>query len=164
MGQLYVPGLAGVALPSEQVIVVEVAREADVLWAMEEGLRSGCLAAVVGVGGAVAATPARRLALAARENTTACLLLTPPGTSGAFSALTRWRIGRARSAPCLAGTQAPGIPRLTLTLDRCRQGGRPIATTHTFLLDWCHEASCFRLASALAYRADEAGQHRRHAG
>lgn len=158
MGQLYAPGLEALGLAMERIILVETAREADTLWAMEDGLRSASLAAVVGISAAMPPTPARRLALAAREHATPCLVLTPPAADGALCALTRWRIGRSRSAPCPAASGAPGAPRFQVVLDRCRQGGRPIATSQMFLLDWYHEAFCFRMAAQLADRTHAAGR------
>lgn len=48
VGRLYVPGLAALGIEFRSLIIVEPARTADVLWALEEGLKSRALALVVG--------------------------------------------------------------------------------------------------------------------
>ena len=124
---LYGPGLALFGLDPGRLIVARGRSARDVLWAMEEGLRSGAPAAVLGETRGLAPTARRRLQLAAESGGATGLLLrpgdgkTPPGT-----ALTRWRIA---AAP---GTAAG--PRWRVELERCR-GGRPAA----WLVEWRNE-------------------------
>ncbi|MBT7235261.1 MAG: hypothetical protein HN861_19610, partial [Rhodospirillaceae bacterium] len=62
---LYGPGLAAFGISLDQLIIVRCANRADMLWAMEEGLRTPALAGIVGEpGGAVDLTASRRLQLA----------------------------------------------------------------------------------------------------
>src|SRR5438477_672162 len=61
---LYAPGLAAHGLTPERLIVARCRDDADILWAMEEGLRCPALAAVLGEVGALAPTAGRRLQLA----------------------------------------------------------------------------------------------------
>ena len=123
----YGPGLALFGLDPRRLIVARGRSEKDILWAMEEGLRSGALAAVLGETRGLAPTARRRLQLAAETGSATALLLrpgsakTPPG-----AALTRWRIAA-----------APGTtvgPRWRVDLEHCR-GGIPAA----WLVEWSNE-------------------------
>ena len=125
---LFAPGLAGAGLPPDRVLYAECRRDEDVLAVMEEGLRHGGLAAVVGEVGRAAMPATRRLQLAAEEGGTLALMLRrwrgngedPLGVPSA--AVTRWRLACAPSSPLAV----PGIgrPRWRVTLARQR-GGAP---------------------------------------
>ena len=111
---LFAPGLASVGLDPNRVIFVETVREADVLPAMEEGLRHCGLAAVVGELARLRFTPSRRLQLAAEAS----------GVT-AF-ALRRWREGAGLEATCLNDALA-GRPGALVTAARARSWSRPLA-------------------------------------
>ncbi len=64
---LFAPALAGVGLHPERVIYAEAGDEKGVLGVLEDGLRHGGLAAVVGEVAGLAMTASRRLQLAAEE-------------------------------------------------------------------------------------------------
>ncbi|HEX5181941.1 MAG TPA: protein ImuA [Allosphingosinicella sp.] len=125
---LFAPGLAGAGLAPDRVLYAECGGPEDVLAVMEEGLRHGGLAAVVGEVARVAMASTRRLQLAAEESGTMALMLKgwrrpgedPLGLPSA--AATRWRIAAAPSA----GLPVPGIgrPRWHIALARQR-GGEP---------------------------------------
>ncbi len=134
VGRPYGPGLASLGLDPTRLILVEAARETDVLWAIEEGLKSQALALVLGEVGEAALTPARRLALAAAAGETPCLLLTSATSGGAASTATRWRIGPAASARQPFDPHAPGAPRCTAVLERCRN--RPASHSMPLALEW----------------------------
>ncbi len=119
-GHLYGPGLAAFSLDPRSLIVAEAARTPEVLWAMEEGLRSGSLALVLGDHDDVGLTPARRLSLAAEETGTPCVLLTPAHVPGCAATATRWRIATAASATHAFDPLAPGDMRCEAMLERCR--------------------------------------------
>jgi protein ImuA len=124
---LFAPGLAAAGLAPDRVLYAECGRDEDVLAVMEEGLRHGGLAAVVGEVRRAAMPATRRLQLAAEEGGTLALMLrrwrgsedplVPPS-----AAVTRWRLACAPSAPL----PVPGVgrPRWRLTLARQR-GGAP---------------------------------------
>ena len=125
---LFAPGLALAGLEPGRVLYAECGRDEDVLAVMEEGLRHGGLAAVVGEAGRVPMAAARRLQLAAEEGGTIALMLKrwrkgggePLGEPSA--AVTRWRLACVPSAPLpVAGI---GRPRWRLALVRQR-GGEP---------------------------------------
>jgi protein ImuA len=125
---LFAPGLAGAGLAPDRILYAECGRDEDVLAVMEEGLRHGGLAAVVGEVGRALMPATRRLQLAAEEGGTPALMLrrwrgggedplAPPS-----AAVTRWRLACAPSAPLpVAGI---GRPRWRLALARQR-GGAP---------------------------------------
>ncbi len=158
-GRLYPPGLVPWGLAPGRLLLVEAPRGKDILWAMEEGLRSAALAAVVGeLGagglGAASLTATRRLALAAQQSGCPCLLLRN-GDAGASAARTRWHIAGAPSRPGPLDPRAPGGPSWRAELVRCPQG-RPAAWT----LEWSHETDSFHLAAAVVDRPPAA--HRMH--
>ncbi len=144
-GLPYGPGLALFGIDTRRLIFLEVRREAELLWAMEEALRSRRLAAVLAEGVAPDRVASRRLQLAARATGTAVIVLPPRGAQGAHStALTRWRIA---AAPSKTNGQKPTYPCWRVELPRCR-GGQP----QNWTLEWDDEALCFRVAAPLADR------------
>jgi protein ImuA len=125
---LFAPGLAGAGLPPDRVLYAECLRDEDVLAVMEEGLRHGGLAAVVGEVRRAAMPATRRLQLAAEEGGTLALMLRRWRGNGEdplavpSAAVTRWRLACAPSSALpVAGI---GRPRWRLTLARQR-GGAP---------------------------------------
>jgi protein ImuA len=139
----YGPGLVRFGLATERLILVRAARPADLLWAMEEGLRSGRFAAVLGDGVAPDLTATRRLQIAA-EAGGGTALLAFPATASRISRLsaatTRWHIA---AHPAVL----PLCPRWHVSLERCRGGGRSAWT-----FEWNHEALRLRVSAALADR------------
>src|SRR6516164_4450370 len=61
---LYGPGLAAHGLDPRHLVLVRAPRDAEILWAMEEGLRAPGITAVVGDVGTLAVVASRRLQLA----------------------------------------------------------------------------------------------------
>lgn len=127
MGRLYGPGLAAFGLDPARLVLVAPANDVDLLWTMEEALRLGAFAAVVGeIDGrahALSLTATRRLQLAAEENARPALLLTGHASTGASAAATRWCIASATSTPLEGVTGlAPfiGRARWRLRLEKCR--------------------------------------------
>ncbi|HEY3910331.1 MAG TPA: damage-inducible protein [Stellaceae bacterium] len=104
---LYGPGLAVHGLDPARLVLVQARRDADILWAMEEGLRVPRLAAVVGEVGTLAAVASRRLQLAAERCGVTVFLLRRWRDSGEAArernlpnaAATRWRIAALPSQP-----------------------------------------------------------------
>lgn len=162
LGALHAPGLARFGLDASAFLVVEVRRSEEVLWALEEGLRSGSLVLAIGCLDKIGLTPARRLSLAARDGRTPALLLTPARSPPAGATATRWRIDPAASACHAFDARAPGPPRLAVRLERCRSA--PPATETSLTLEWSDETRRFRMAAPLADRAPPAAHARRRAG
>jgi protein ImuA len=125
---LFAPALAGVGLSPDRILYAECGRDEDVLAVMEEGLRHGRLAAVVGEVGRAAMPATRRLQLAAEEGGSPALMLRRRRGGGEdplappSAAVTRWHLACHPSSPLpVAGI---GRPRWRLALARQR-GGAP---------------------------------------
>jgi protein ImuA len=133
---LFAPGLQQAGLPPDRVIYAETGQDADTLAVMEEGLRHGSLAAVIGEASRAGLTATRRLQLAAEAGGTTALLLRRWKRSGAdpmdepSAAVTRWKLAPAPSAPL----PVAGIGRARWQLSLVRQRGGD-------LFDWTVEAN-----------------------
>ncbi|MEM8536690.1 MAG: hypothetical protein AAGF56_02390 [Pseudomonadota bacterium] len=118
------PSLAGMCL-ARPIIMVDLSRAADVLWAMEDGLRCRALAAVVGeIWGdppALDFTATKRLAMRAEAANVACWLIRRAASPDLSAARERWRIKSLPAAAHPHDTQAPGDPRWALDLFRSRR-------------------------------------------
>ena len=131
--RIYPDGLSEFADPA-RLIMACARRPEDILWAAEEGLRSGAAPLVVAeLPSAPALTPVRRLNLAAETGAATAhhwrriaplgLLLTP-GDGGAQGAESRWHIDVAPSASTLLERH------LAWTLSRRRARDAPPADWH----------------------------------
>lgn len=153
---LFAPGLAGAGLGPDRLIYAECRDDAEVLAVMEEGLRHGGLAAVVGEVSRAAMAAARRLQLAAEEGVTTALLLRRWRKSGEdplaapSSAVTRWRIGCAPSAPAAHGAGL-GRGRWRVALERQRGG-----PAHDWILEIPDAEARLALPARFADRPDQA--------
>jgi protein ImuA len=117
---LFAPALARVGLHPDRVIYCETWKDAEVLPAMEEGLRHGGLAGVVGELVKLPLTPSRRLQLAAEASGVVAFVLRRSGpTSDQNNACTsRWRISAAPSGPMIDFDMGRACWQLDLL--RCR--------------------------------------------
>ncbi|MBX3500426.1 MAG: damage-inducible mutagenesis protein [Alphaproteobacteria bacterium] len=140
----YAPALAAFVDPAS-VILASPRRVEDALWAMEEGLRCGALAAVVGEIDKVELAATRRLQLAAEKSGVPALLLrVADRKAGAISAaVTRWRVA---SAPSRSRLDADGQPlddigglRWRLDLLRNRFGDPARTEIPSWLVEWTNE-------------------------
>lgn len=159
---LFAPGLAGAGLAPDRILYAECGRDEDVLAVMEEGLRHGGLAAVVGEVSRAAMPATRRLQLAAEEGGTLALMLRRWRGSGEdplappSAAVTRWRLACAPSAPLpVAGI---GHPRWRLTLARQR-GGAPF----DLIVETPDAEARLALPSVFEHRPGEGKRERRAA-
>lgn len=118
-GRPYLPGL-----PCMAIIHVDVSHPADVLWAMEEGLRCKALSCVIGeIWGdppALSFTATKRLALRAEANNLPCWLIRRATSPDLSAARDRWRIASLPSFAHPHNPQAPGAPRWQAELFRSR--------------------------------------------
>jgi protein ImuA len=128
---LYGPGLAAHGLDPGRVVLVQASRDAEILWAMEEGLRAPGIVAVVGEVGILPAVASRRLQLAAERSGITAFLLRRWREGGQASreralpnaAMTRWRVAALPSCP-MRDEPGVGQSRWRIELLRCR-GGEP---------------------------------------
>jgi protein ImuA len=166
---LYPPALAcqgaNGSLDPGRFLLVRARSDAEVLWALEEGLRCARLAAVVGEVDGLDRLAGRRLQLAAEASRTG----TGPESTGvtafalhrrfrpprrgraASAALSRWRVTAAPSNDLL-GESFLGRPRWRLDLLRCR-GAAP----GSWQVEWDDAACGVSLAPALRDRSLDTG-------
>lgn len=154
-GDLYGPGLAAAGLAPSRLILAQARRPQEMLWAMEEGLKSPALAAVVGEVAALTLPASRRLQLAAEASgvTGFALRRWRSGDDAADqrlapnAALTRWRVA-ALPGDVSAGEPGLGRPRWQVELWRCRGGN-----AMSWMMEACDATGHVALAAALADRA-----------
>jgi protein ImuA len=162
---LYAPGLATSGLPPSLLVVARCRDDGDIVWAMEEGLRSAALAAVLGEIGALPPTAGRRLQLAAEASGVTALVLRRwrsfalaerqrPAPS---VAVTRWRVAAAASRD--TGEPGVGAPLWQVDLLRCR-GGSPAS----WLMEEGDATGHVAVSAELADRPAGAAATRRRAG
>lgn len=150
-GTLYGPGLRWLGIDPGRLIHVRVTSLRDMSWVMEEGLRSGCLAAVLSEGPALDFTATRRLSLACEDTSVPCLYINLNGEMRSSAADTRWHI-TARTGPDIAlddlvHQTGPETAAWSLSLVKCR-GGR----LGKWQLQWNYETVSFHMAPALCDR------------
>lgn len=117
------PYLAGMNT-QRPIIMVNLSRAADVLWAMEDGLQCRALGAVIGeVWGdppRLDFTATKRLAMRSEAAAVPCWLIRRSSVANLSAARDRWRIASRPSAIHPHDAQAPGLPRWSLDLFRSR--------------------------------------------
>lgn len=159
-GALSARGLVDLGADPGRFLLAAGRRDADVLWALEEALRSGAVALAVGEIAAADLVATRRLSLAAREAMVPALLLRAARALGPSAARTRWRIASAPSMPPRFAASAPGLPRWRLALVKGFRE-RP----QEWIVEWDDEAHCFLDVAALAAcAAEDAGAALARAG
>jgi len=166
--ELYGPGLQRLGLAPDRLILARTRRDADLLWAMEEGLKTPGLAAVLGEPQKLDLTASRRLQLAAESVGGLGLVLRPADGGKATAAVTRWRVASAPSA-----APGPDMPRdfglmrgrWQVSLERCR-GAAPIGE-QGYGSWWVEEDDATRAVAVAADLGDRSGPSApaiRHAG
>lgn len=146
---LFAPALDLAGLHPDRVIHVEAGSDANVLLAMEECLRHGGLAGVVGEVGKYSTTASKRLQLAAESSGVSAFVFRRAAKRDAVAegtaAVTRWRIAAAPSE--VLGIPSLGRPRWRVSLERVR-GGNP----HSWIVEGCDAQGRIGLSSALVDR------------
>lgn len=155
---LYGPGLLNFGLPPERLLLVQARSDKEVLWCLEEGLRDGAPALLLGELGGFDQVAARRLQLAAEAAGRPCfLLLRPfhaPRPAVPGGAASHWRIAPAPGGALGRGEERlPGPPAWRVELLRCR-GGRPGA----FVLEWENATGRFVMAAPFCDRVPAADE------
>ncbi|MGI9524155.1 MAG: ImuA family protein [Hyphomicrobiaceae bacterium] len=150
-GDLYAPGLMACGIHPSTFIIAKPSHPQDVLWAIEEGLKTSGLACVVALLDEIAWTPARRLALAAQKYQVPCLIITHPRSAPMMATATRWRVAPSPSAPHPFLTSLPGAFRLNISLERRRSDPLTSSTIAT-TVEWRDEAFRFHLVPDICNR------------
>ena len=163
-------GLAEFGLDPAKLILLQGKSDTDILWAMEEGLRSSGVAAVVGQPHKISPIAGRRLQLATEENNIPSLLVrmqnhnknqkSVPSTN---AALTRWHVTAAPSITPAIGLGL-GTPKWNLELQRYRYtafnlGNRAQKQQKTagrvtsWQVEWCYETGDLSVVTDLCDRS-----------
>ena len=120
-GRPYLPGLGA----KRAILRVDLTRPADVLWAMENGLRCKGLSAVIGeIWGdppALGFTATKRLTIRSEAGQVPCWLIRRAATPDLSAARDRWRVASVPAAAHPHDARAPGDPRWQVELFRSRQ-------------------------------------------
>jgi protein ImuA len=120
--KVFPPGLKAFGIEPDRVVFVDLKRDREVWWAMEEALKCEGLAAVVGETPEVSLTASRRFQLAVEQSkVTGFLLRHHPRSPQPIACVARWMITSLTSS--LEGDM-PGLghPRWTVELTKVRNG------------------------------------------
>lgn len=119
---IFPPALASFGILSEKIIFIDLKKEKEILWAMEEALKCNAVAAVVGELSELSFTASRRLQLAVEQSkVTGFLLRKIKGNINTTACLSRWKI---TSLPSFLEDEMPGVgfPRWNVELLKVRNG------------------------------------------
>jgi len=138
-------GLLSYGLASEKIVFAKLESPKELLWAVEEGLHTPQLSAVIAEVGAVSLTAYRRLQLAAQKSgVTLFLLIDFKNAKQVHSnCVSRWLVEPLPSdtAPGLFRDNGVGAPRFAVTLSRCRGA----VTPQKWNLEWNAATLSFNL-------------------
>jgi protein ImuA len=144
-GVPFFAGLETLGLAAKRALVVLTEKEANVLWALEEALKSGAVAGGLAMAATLPFVMTRRLTLSADKGGALGILVRPHPPDDLSAARMRWRIASLPSAPHRFDAKAPGAPRWRVELTRRRDGPPGM-----WDVEWDHETHRLRLVSGLA--------------
>jgi len=91
---LHPPGLAGLGVPLDRVLIVRPTTDADLLWSLAECLKCQAVGAVVGAPPRLSRVDARKLQLAAEQGQSVGIFLRASRNT-TYAAATRWLVSPA---------------------------------------------------------------------
>lgn len=119
---LFPPALKTFGIEPDRIIFLDLVKEKDVLWAIEEALKCEPLAAVVGELRDLSFTASRRLQLAVEQSrVTGFIHRHQPKSGQTVACISRWKITPLASVP-EAGLPGVGFPRWQVQLLKIRNG------------------------------------------
>ncbi|MES2774388.1 MAG: Error-prone repair protein ImuA [Bacteroidota bacterium] len=119
---IFPPALQLFGIQPDTIIFIDLKKETEILWAMEEALKCKGLAAVIGEMKELSFTASRRLQLAVEQSqVTGFVLRRNPKRLEANACVSRWKI---ISLPSLQEDGMPGVgfPRWKVELSKTRNG------------------------------------------
>lgn len=120
--RLFPPGLKAFGISPDRVIFIDLQRERDALWAIEEALKCGALTAVVAELKEISLTESRRLQLAVEKSrVTGFLHRCNPLKTNRITCVSRWQISPIASQ-LEDGLPGVGYPRWNVELQKIRNG------------------------------------------
>jgi protein ImuA len=119
---LFPPALKSFGVNPDRIIFIDLKRERDLLWAMEEALKCGSLAAVVAEIGEISFTESRRLQLVVEKSrVTGFILRGSTQKMSTTACVARWKITPLPSE-LEDGMPGVGFPRWSVELLKVRNG------------------------------------------
>jgi protein ImuA len=98
--KLFPPALKSFGIEPDRLIFIDLQKEKDVLWAMDEALKCGSLTAVIGEMKEISFTSSRRLQLAAEQSqVTGFILRHNSRNPNPTACVSRWKITSLKSEP-----------------------------------------------------------------
>ncbi|MFN4248559.1 MAG: ImuA family protein [Flavipsychrobacter sp.] len=119
---LFPPALKQYGINASRIIFIDLIKERDVLWVVEEALKCQSLSLVVGEISEISFNDSRRLQLAVEQsNVTALLHRNNPRSENTLASVARWKIAPLASS---TGTDLPGVgySRWRVELSKVRNG------------------------------------------
>jgi protein ImuA len=117
---IFPPALQSFGIAPDKIIFIDLQKEKEILWAMEEALKCNGLAAVIGEVKELSFTASRRLQLAVEQShVTGFVLRLNPKNLNTNACFTRWQITSLPSGDHLPGV---GFPRWQAELLKVRNG------------------------------------------
>jgi protein ImuA len=119
--KLFPPALTTFGIQPERFIFIDLKKEKDVMWAMDEALKCGAVSAVIGEMKDISFTTSRRLQLAVEQSHVTGFILRHSSHLHPTACVSRWRI---TSLPSEAIDELPGVgfPAWRVELLRIRNG------------------------------------------
>ena len=119
---LFPPALNTFGIQPDRFIFIDLQKEADVLWTMDEALKCGAISAVVGEVQEINFTASRRLQLAVEQSqVTGFVIRSGYKKLNTTACVSRWRITPLPSEP-IDGLPGIGYPKWRVELLRIRNG------------------------------------------
>lgn len=119
---LFPPALKTFGIQPDRFIFIDLKKEKDVLWVMDEALKCGALTAVVGEMKEISFTASRRLQLAAENSrVTGFILRKDQAHLNTTACVSRWKITPVPSEP-VGDLPGIGFPKWSVELLRIRNG------------------------------------------
>lgn len=120
--KIFPPALRSFGVDPDRFLFIDIAKENNMLWAIEEALKCSALTAVVGEMRGISFTESRRLQLAVEQSKVTGFVLHAPGREASTTAcVSRWKI---TALPSISVDGLPGIghPHWRVELLRVRNG------------------------------------------
>ncbi len=119
---IFPPALKAYGIDPDKVIFIQLQKEKEILWTMEEALKCQGLAAVIGDVQGISFTASRRLQLAVEKSKVTGFLLRQTNRSQVTTAfITRWKI-TAVPAVTIPGLPGVGFPCWNVQLEKVKNG------------------------------------------
>ncbi|HMG89936.1 MAG TPA: hypothetical protein VK589_07745 [Chryseolinea sp.] len=119
--RIFPPALRAFGVQPDRIVFVDINKEKDVMWVMDEALKCGALTAVVGEMREISFTESRRLQLAVEQSQVTGFIIRHNARVNTTACVSRWRI---TPLPSELSDDLPGVgfPQWRVELLRMRNG------------------------------------------